>query len=104
MGRWAQAQRSGGGSKAPTFLARIAVATAVGDDVAAIGYNQVIHADALVPADFNSDPLGALGLSIVQTAVNEIQVTFADTIEGGQAVGYTGATPGFKTPDSVDYS
>jgi len=104
MGRWAQAQRSGGGSKAPTFLARMAVATMVADDVAAVGYNQVIHADALVPADFLSDPFGALGLSIVQTAVNEIQITFADTIEAGQAIAYSGATPGFKTPDTVTYT
>jgi len=103
MGRWAQAQRAGGGQRNPTLLLEILNALKEDTD-ADVTYSGPIAASDFSPADFASFPTAQIAIDVNATGnPATIRVIFPDAIDSDVNIFYTGDVAGVRTPQSVNY-
>lgn len=101
MGRWAQRRIRGGSQGAAVALNFLLSGFISGSFDAFVTYNADLDVGDLTATDFFSQPTMFVGNSLTQTMSNEIAVTFVDDIAGETGIVYTGAAPGFLTPDTI---
>jgi len=102
MGRWAQRRRSGGSPSTPNN--EILTAAITQSNVATLTYARVMDAGDLTASDFESNDSEETGTGFVQVSSNVVDLAFTGSIGADSSVTYTGTTPGFRTPQTVNYT
>jgi len=104
MGRWAQSQRTASSVATAAAPAQLSAAFIVAPTKAEAFWSKPVPGGALLPADFTSQGSGRVGTVIFPTGPSSVEITFSGAITGDGDLEYSGATPGLKTPDTVQYS
>lgn len=103
MGRWAQAQRAGGGQRNPTALIHITLAEKEDTD-ATLTYSAPVAESDFDTTDFSSFPSAQIAIDVNPLgAPNILRVTFTDPIDNDDNIFYNGDVAGVETPQSVSY-
>lgn len=100
MGRWAARRRTGGG---PPLLNYITRAQIGGPTTVTLTYAADVAAASLDPANFESSPSGASGIGLAQATARVLTLETNDPVDTDSDITYGGSTPGFLTPQNVNY-
>lgn len=105
MGRWSQARRTGGGPPTAAQPLNFIDAAGITDaNTATLNYAEPVTAGDLTAGAFESTPSNEIANAVSQNGPTAVDLNFPGDISLDIELTYSGADPGFTTPQTVPYT
>lgn len=100
MGRWAQRQRTGGAGSTMNYITRLDI---LGATQMLATYRFPVDATDFTGNEFKSIDNEFVSTGVMNQAITELQIDFADDVDTEQGVTYVGTVPNLISPQAINY-